>query len=880
MRERELHAGRSLPLRVEDGDVRRGLPLFLSGLVVVAFGALFVLVGLASPGAIKSPVGFAIIIAVLALGGLAMCLSGVHRMLYRLRVTVDHRSVIGERRGLSGTRTWNEPLKRYLGVLQEIERNRHGLHLITLKHFRDDAYDVLLYRSLQGDSHRRETEEFAQLLGVPVLSEIGKGRYTARAAADLDKSVARLATEGKLAVPEVPSAPLASRSVRSLQRENGVAFEQRFTGQLIAFGAIFAVVGSGLLYWYLGPGVRGGTGDPRLVLLAGTVFALLGLALMLLAPALRLTLEVDPERVRTALRLGAHAFHEGSLAAGAVEEVRIAPQRNGLLIIADEGRLWFGLGLRERELEHVRDAALATVACAGRQGREQAGSARAASAGPSPQVASLGRLAADGLARGRTPAQVYAQLIRLGVPATDVAACLRSIAADPASPHAGAVLGYLQARAPGVMALDEIRHRATVKPAGREAQPDAGVAGRTRILAFKLPGYAVALAILAWIAAVHFDIVPQKRSPVRATTAETAPAAHIPKQFADFAIKPEPAPRTWYAYIGAQGIHAEVHGADLRIALERVVLEKRPERERVEYTQLGINVYPLSSARSEDGRSAWDGEIRGMLTAEAPSATLESQVFVLPGIGERCRASCRARLLLTVRTSPSSSFTENTPFATFQAAATRDIALPAASPSRFWDTYYDRALAARQANRHAEAERLFADTLAFIEKNLGSGHPAAARTLATLAGLYKTQKRNAEYERAMLRALEILDPLPDRTVKQSLGETRLLIDKELLARQLGDFYWDQRSYAEALRHYRLAHRAVPGIETSDYDRNLRLASSAAGIMASACVLGDFETADAAMRELKERVTKVEPAARRRLEYWIRTGEPRLQKRQC
>jgi hypothetical protein len=35
-----------------------------------------------------------------------------------------------------------------------------------------------------------------------------------------------------------------------------------------------------------------------------------------------------------------------------------------------------------------------------------------------------------------------------------------------------------------------------------------------------------------------------------------------------------------------------------------------------------------------------------------------------------------------------------------------------------------------------------------------------------------------------------------------------------------------------------------------------------------------------MAELKERIGKVEPAEQKRLEYWIRTGEPRLKARKC
>ena len=51
-------------------------------------------------------------------------------------------------------------------------------------------------------------------------------------------------------------------------------------------------------------------------------------------------------------------------------------------------------------------------------------------------------------------------------------------------------------------------------------------------------------------------------------------------------------------------------------------------------------------------------------------------------------------------------------------------------------------------------------------------------------------------------------------------------------------------------------------------------------MASACMLQKFDEAQRAMDGLKRRIKSVGPGSRKKLEYWIRTGEPRIRDRKC
>jgi hypothetical protein len=96
----------------------------------------------------------------------------------------------------------------------------------------------------------------------------------------------------------------------------------------------------------------------------------------------------------------------------------------------------------------------------------------------------------------------------------------------------------------------------------------------------------------------------------------------------------------------------------------------------------------------------------------------------------------------------------------------------------------------------------------------------------------------------------------------------------------GDGFWDQRRYADAYQAYSEAYEAALALDYWDESRNRKLAFSSSGRMATACTLGKWEEADQAMAELKERYRELKPENQKKMDYWIKTGEPRLQKRQC
>jgi tetratricopeptide (TPR) repeat protein len=166
------------------------------------------------------------------------------------------------------------------------------------------------------------------------------------------------------------------------------------------------------------------------------------------------------------------------------------------------------------------------------------------------------------------------------------------------------------------------------------------------------------------------------------------------------------------------------------------------------------------------------------------------------------------------------------------------------------------------------------------EKAYGPDHPAVATVLYRLGAQYRTSKRHQEQEQAWLRAMSILEKYRAGPSDTRPGEAfDNNADKEMIARALGGFYWDQRRYVDSYKYYDLAYRFGGGLP-ANAESNRRLAYDSAGIMVGACMQEHWEIADRAMAELKERIKTVSPEDQRSLQYWINTGEPRLKSRKC
>lgn len=356
--------GSRLPLRIE-----RRTP---SAWPMIPFGLGFVVVSWRAAGQFRAaapevPVLLWVVLGILALVGAGIALIGLDGMRARTLIDIDRRRVRVTRTGLWRTRRWSEPLAAYRGVLARSEhypdssgafgRRGRTVSVLLLKHARRSERDVELIRIEGWVDLRGETERIARLLGRPVLTPDPDGGHRSRAVEDLDKSVAELAAEGRLELPEVPRLPLRGREVRSIRHPGGCGFEQRFTRLMRLMGTVQALVGLGLLAAYRA------AGEPALVVFGAALVAL-GSALLVCSGRLLLTLRVDWERAWVGLTLGPWRLVERELPAAAIEEVRYgaANEGGGLELCADQGTLFFGPWLGRRELDRIRAEVLAVLA--------------------------------------------------------------------------------------------------------------------------------------------------------------------------------------------------------------------------------------------------------------------------------------------------------------------------------------------------------------------------------------------------------------------------------------------------------------------------------------------------------------------------------------
>lgn len=118
------------------------------------------------------------------------------------------------------------------------------------------------------------------------------------------------------------------------------------------------------------------------------------------------------------------------------------------------------------------------------------------------------------------------------------------------------------------------------------------------------------------------------------------------------------------------------------------------------------------------------------------------------------------------------------------------------------------------------------------------------------------------------------------TTSSGSPSAKTVVDEATRELRKADRLWDKRNYAGSYEHYKKAYAAASRLDPGDSTYNRKLAFSSSGIMVTACMLGKWEEADEAMAELKERYEQLDAADKKKMDYWIRTGEPRLKKRKC
>ena len=343
------------------------------GLFITVFGAVwggFPVFGMLQHGApdLDRPENW--LFLVFPVVGVGIVLYGLHRLIWRKTITLDGLFAAVAERGLFGARSWQEPLTGYRGVLSRSRRvhtknSSYTLYLVELLHG-DSKRTINLYTARRQEGWRAKWEAYARWLKLPALEE-GESGVVAREIEDLDKPVAELIDEGKVAVDYDVLRQRAEGLAVDIEGDAVVATRTRPQVSLLGT-LLFLVFPAAFLYvgFFLGEGDAVDRIGRLVVGAMGILFGALILAGLVWDRLTRRRLRIAPNRL-TVTAIGPWGESRGrSLEAGEVEGVRVAREhenrRPAVLIQGDRQTLAFGRGLPEGSLEFLRNAILAKIA--------------------------------------------------------------------------------------------------------------------------------------------------------------------------------------------------------------------------------------------------------------------------------------------------------------------------------------------------------------------------------------------------------------------------------------------------------------------------------------------------------------------------------------
>lgn len=305
--------------------------------------------------------------------GLGIFLLGVRALVWRRTLAFDGQAFTVSERGITGQKTWTEPLTAFDGVLRSTRkvrtrRSSYTLYLIDLVH-PDPVRSINLYSDTRESGFRAKWEEYARQLNLPALEQ-GEGGVLRREATDLDKSLGELLREGKVEVDYDAMARPAEGLAVDVEGDTVVITrtgpKNPWWGSLLAVSFPLIFVGVG----FFAPDV-----DPlgRVVFAgAGILFELLFLAGVYDDLTSRARLRIGPGEVQSSKVKAAGEVSRKTIPAAEVESVHVGKKQNewrpAVIIASDRETVRFGGGLPRPSLDFVCNTIMAKIAEAGRRG--------------------------------------------------------------------------------------------------------------------------------------------------------------------------------------------------------------------------------------------------------------------------------------------------------------------------------------------------------------------------------------------------------------------------------------------------------------------------------------------------------------------------------
>lgn len=326
----------------------------------------FPLVGLFAVGG-EIDRGAIFVVTLFPLIAVGLFLYGLRQWRWRKAITIAKDRVAVTERGLFATTSWDEPLAAYEGVVARTRRvsrskgSSYTVYLVDLYHADDDR-TVTLFASLRESDWRANWEGAARRLGLKALEESGDGLIE-RDPEDLDKSVADLMEEGKVAVDYDLLQEKAEGIAVDIDGDILVVTRAGPQNNLLA-ALVF------LLFPLIFIGVAIFSDAPALASWLVGAFGMLFEVLIILGIAWdvlsRQRLRIGRDRVRVCSVSRWGETKGKSLPVAEIELVKLGGEEKkrakpGLNILGDRGKLHFGRGLPEDTLHFIRNLILAKI---------------------------------------------------------------------------------------------------------------------------------------------------------------------------------------------------------------------------------------------------------------------------------------------------------------------------------------------------------------------------------------------------------------------------------------------------------------------------------------------------------------------------------------
>lgn len=305
--------------------------------------------------------------------GIGILLFAVRGLLWRRRVAFDGGNFTVTERGLTGARSWTEPLSAYDGVMRSTRRvktknSSYTLYMIDLVH-PDPDRKINLYTDTSNGRVREIWEDYSSLLTLPALEQ-GEGGMVRREAADLNKSVGELIREGKVEIDyDALSHPVEGLAVDldgDMVALTRTGPKTTWLGSLIAVTFPLVFVGVG----FFAPNLE--TFGRVIVGGAGILFEILFVIGVYKDLTSRERLRIGPAGARIN-QVGSSGESKGKfIPADEIEAVTIGGKDNegasSLVVSSDRKTFRFGGGLSRPALEYAMNTVLAKIAETERRG--------------------------------------------------------------------------------------------------------------------------------------------------------------------------------------------------------------------------------------------------------------------------------------------------------------------------------------------------------------------------------------------------------------------------------------------------------------------------------------------------------------------------------